>query len=94
MRFEKHTNGVMRVFTDQLNSHIEKTAKALNIPIIWWPSANGGKNGDKLRYVEKNFANKLKKKNKLGAPSKADVIQRDNPARSKANHQTGTECCV
>jgi hypothetical protein len=67
MRFERHTNGVMRIFTDQLNSHIEKAARRHNIPIIWWPSVKGGKNGDKngdkLRYVEKKFAERLKKKN-------------------------------
>ena len=30
----------------------------------------------------------------MSAPSKADMSQLDNPARSKANHQTGTELCV
>jgi len=49
----------MRVFTDQLNSHIEKTAAKLGIPIIWWRSVDGGKNGNKLRYVEKKFANAI-----------------------------------
>ena len=62
MRFKKHTNGVMRIFTDQLNSHIEKTAQGLKVPILWWPSVDGGKNGNKLRYVEKKFANSWKKK--------------------------------
>ncbi|MBI5787699.1 MAG: hypothetical protein HZA78_02435, partial [Candidatus Schekmanbacteria bacterium] len=42
LRFERHTNGVMRIFTDQLNSHVEKTAKQYNIPILWWPSVDGG----------------------------------------------------
>ena len=62
MRFVKYTNGVMRVFTDQLNAHIEKTAAKLGIPIIWWRSVDGGKNGNKLRYVEKKFAKKSTKK--------------------------------
>ncbi|MBI5787608.1 MAG: hypothetical protein HZA78_01965 [Candidatus Schekmanbacteria bacterium] len=61
--FNRHTNRVMRIFTDQLNSHIEKTAKALNIPILWWPSVDGGTNGDKLRYVEQHYASKINKKN-------------------------------
>ena len=30
----------------------------------------------------------------MSAPSKADMSQLDNPARSKANHQIGTELCV
>jgi len=40
--FNSLSNGVMRILTDQLNSHIEKIAKAQNIPIHWWPSVNGG----------------------------------------------------
>jgi hypothetical protein len=60
--FRKFTNGVMRIFTDQLNSHIEKEASKYNIPIHWWPSHDGGKNGDKLRYVEDVYAKKVNKK--------------------------------
>jgi len=30
----------------------------------------------------------------MGAPSEADVSKLDNPAWSKANHQTRTELCV
>lgn len=71
---KKHSNGVMHKFTEQLNNHIAKEAARYGIPIIWWPSVvkaskkRGGKkgkkgnNGDKLVYVEKNYAGKLKKK--------------------------------
>ena len=45
--FNSLSNGVMRILTDQLNSHIEKIAKAQNIPIHWWPSVNGGPDGAK-----------------------------------------------
>jgi len=30
----------------------------------------------------------------MGAPSKADVVQLDNPAWSTANHQARTERCA
>jgi len=60
MGFSKRTNGVMRIFTDQLNSHISKEAAKHDIPILWWPSIDGGKNGAKLKYVEKHFANHFK----------------------------------
>jgi hypothetical protein len=56
MGFCRLTNGVMRIFTDQLNTHISKKALQNNIPILWWPSVSGGTNGAKLRYVEKRFA--------------------------------------
>ena len=39
--FCKFTNGVMRIFTDQLNAHIEKTAKKQGLNILWWPSVDG-----------------------------------------------------
>jgi len=55
MGFKRLTNGVLRVFTDQLNAHIKKEADRLGIPVIWWPSADGGKNGAKLEYVERHF---------------------------------------
>ena len=38
MGFRKFTNGVMRILTDQLNSHIQKVANEKNVPIHWWPS--------------------------------------------------------
>ncbi|MBI4596589.1 MAG: hypothetical protein HY730_09495 [Candidatus Tectomicrobia bacterium] len=53
--FKKLTNGVMRIFTDQLNGHIKKEAERSGIPILWWPSVDGGKNGAKLAYVEKHY---------------------------------------
>jgi hypothetical protein len=55
MGFKMLTNGVLRIFTDQLNAHIKKEANRLGLPIIWWPSVDGGKNGAKLKYVEKHF---------------------------------------
>lgn len=33
--FNTHTNGVLKSLTDQLNSHIKKTADQMNIPIHW-----------------------------------------------------------
>ena len=60
--FRKFTNGVMRIFTDQLNKHIEKIALKLNIDILWWSSVNGGKNGAKQGYVEKHYVRNSRKK--------------------------------
>lgn len=55
--FKKLTNGVMRILTDQLNSHIEKMAKKRNIPIHWWPSQGGGTDGAKQKFVQQKYAN-------------------------------------
>lgn len=55
--FHKLSDGIMRILTDQLNSHIEKEAKANNIPIHWWPAVDGGKNGAKSDYVVKHYVN-------------------------------------
>ena len=63
--FKKLTNGVMRIFTDQLNSHIKKESERSGIPIVWWPSVGGGKNGDKHRYVEKQYVRDCQPKGNL-----------------------------
>ena len=60
--FKKHTRGVMRIFTDQLNKHIEKAALKLGIDIVWWNSVDGGKNGAKQEYVEKHYVHNNKKR--------------------------------
>jgi len=60
--FRKFTNGVMRIFTDQLNAHIEKTARKQGIDILWWPSVDGGTNGAKQEYVEKHYVRNRRKK--------------------------------
>lgn len=59
MGFSKRTNGVMRIFTDQLNAHIAKQAARDNIPVLWWPSVGGGINGAKLEYVQRHYADKF-----------------------------------
>ena len=56
MGFRALTTGVMRILTDQLNDHIKKQANKMGIPVLWWPSVDGGVNGAKLRYVEKHYA--------------------------------------
>jgi len=41
MGFSRQTNGVMRIFTDQLNAHISKQAQKYGAYIHWWPSMGG-----------------------------------------------------
>ncbi len=56
MGFNRLTNGVMRILTDQLNAHIEKVAKKRNIPVHWWPSMGGGTDGAKQKFVQNTYA--------------------------------------
>ncbi len=56
MGFRKLSNGVMRILTDQLNAHILKVAQTRNIPIHWWPSMGGGKDGAKQKFVQEKYA--------------------------------------
>ena len=54
--FKGLSNGVMRILTDQLNSHIQKVARKNEIPIHWWPSEGGGTDGAKSKFVEQKYA--------------------------------------
>jgi len=60
MGFSKLHKGILRIFTNQINDHIQKEAKKESIPIKWWLSI-GGTNGAKLKYVEDNFCKQNKK---------------------------------
>lgn len=59
MGFSKKTNGVIRIFTDQLNSHISKQAERFGVQIHWWPSIGGGVNGAKQKFFENIYACKF-----------------------------------
>ncbi len=50
----------MRIFTDQLNSHISRQAEKLGAPIHWWPSEDGGVNRAKQKFVERVYAEKFR----------------------------------
>ena len=59
--FKSYSNEKMRILTDNLNRHIQSFASTLNVPILWWPKVNGGKNGAKQSYVEQHFLKRTKK---------------------------------
>lgn len=50
--FNKHSNGVMRLLTDKLNSHIKKTADNLSIDIHWWGSAEKSTYHSKIDFIQ------------------------------------------
>lgn len=62
--FNKHSNGVFKTLTDQLNSHIKKTSEHLSVPIHWWGSQEKKKYHSKLDYVKAYYRKDLLEKRK------------------------------
>jgi hypothetical protein len=60
--FSNHSNGVFKLFSDQLNSHIKKVALKNNIPLLWRENY-GGKDLEMQSFVEENYY----RKDKFGA---------------------------
>ena len=60
--FNSHSNGVLKSLTDQLNSHIKKTADLFHAPIHWWGSAEKTKYKHKHDFVKEQYDRELKKK--------------------------------
>ena len=62
--FKKHSNGVLKKLTEQLNAHIKKTAEKFGIVIHWWGNAEKEKYDHKLDLVQDIYRKELKKKHK------------------------------
>ena len=62
--FNNHTNGVLKSLTDQLNSHIKKTADQMQVPIHWWSSTEKSKYNSKQDFVKELHGSEINKKQK------------------------------
>ena len=62
--FKNYSNGVMRILTDKLNSHIKKTAEKLNTKIHWWGKQEKDKYHSKINFIQDNYKKELASKNK------------------------------
>jgi hypothetical protein len=62
--FKDHSNGVLKLLTDQLNSHIKKEAERLNINIHWWGTEEKDKYHSKIDFVEAQYSNQIETVNK------------------------------
>ncbi len=62
--FSNHSNGVMRLLTDKLNSHIKKTSEKIDIKIHWWGEAEKKKYHSKIDLIQDQYKEELSKKNK------------------------------
>jgi hypothetical protein len=54
--FRRLSNGIMRLLTDQLNGYIQKVTRTKEVPIHWWRSMEGGKDGAKSKSVQEQYA--------------------------------------
>jgi hypothetical protein len=54
--FKDHSNGVMKLLTDQLNAHIKKIADKKEVKIHWWGVAEKLKYHSKLDFVKEQYA--------------------------------------
>ena len=62
--FTSHSNGVMRILTDKLNSHIKNTAAKLGVSLHWWGEQERKKYHSKIDFIHEHYSNTLSKKNK------------------------------
>ena len=62
--FKTHSNAVLRILTDQLNSHIKKTADKLVVEIHWWGKEEKSKYHSKIDLIHDKYKKELSKKNK------------------------------
>lgn len=62
--FKNHSNGVLKLMTDQLNSHIKKEAERLKINIHWWGTSEKEKYHSKIDLVEAQYCKHLQRVNK------------------------------
>jgi hypothetical protein len=87
--FAKHTNGVLKTLTDQLNQHIKKESDALGLTIHWWGSAEKEKYHSKLDFVKDIYRKELEQKSK---PDKVIcVIKSLENTRTFANKEIKTK---
>lgn len=62
--FQKHSNGVLKTLTDQLNSHIKKTADKYGVEVHWWGNEEKAKYAHKLDLVHDIYRQELNKVHK------------------------------
>ncbi|MCK5537535.1 MAG: hypothetical protein KAI79_11960, partial [Bacteroidales bacterium] len=60
--FNNHSNGVLKLLTDQLNSHIKKTSEKQGITIHWWGKEEKVKYNSKIDFIQATYNKELTKK--------------------------------
>lgn len=87
--FNNHTNGVLKLFTDQFNSHIKKTAEKMDIHIHWWGKPEKKKYHSKIDFIKENYKKDI---NKKSSSSKVIcIIKSVENTRTFANKEVTTK---
>lgn len=87
--FNNHTNGVLKSLTDQLNSHIKKTANHMQVAIHWWGTEEKSKYNSKQDFVKELYAAQINKK--LKADKVICMIKATESTRTFANKTVKTK---
>jgi hypothetical protein len=61
--FKKHSDGVLKTFTDQFNSHIKKVSDTLGLPIHWWGNEEKEAYHSKVDFVKDKYRQQIGQKN-------------------------------
>ena len=87
--FKKHSNAVLRILTDQLNSHIQKTAEKLDVEVHWWSNTEKKKYHSKIDFIYDKYKKELSKKNKKSKV--IGIIKAVENTRTFANKEITTK---
>jgi len=63
--FKNHSDGVMRILTDKLNSHIKKTTEKIDVKIHWWGEQEKKQYHSKIDLIKDQYGGVLTKKSNL-----------------------------
>jgi len=62
--FASHSNGVMRILTDKLNSHIKKVSEKRGVSLHWWGEQEKKKYHSKIDFIQDQYKTAPTKQNK------------------------------
>ena len=87
--FNNHSNGVLRILTDQFNSHIELKSEKLGVKIHWWGKKEKVNYHSKIDLIKEKYKTELKKKNKKSKV--IAIIKSVEKANTFANKEVRTK---
>jgi len=87
--FDSHSNGVLKLFTDQLNSHLIKLAANLAVDMHWWGKEEKEKYHSKVDFIKDKYQTILNQKH---TSSKViGIIKSVENTRTFANKEVTTQ---
>ena len=87
--FKSHSNGVLKLLTDQLNSHIKKVAEQKGVEIHWWGKGEKEKYHSKIDFVNARYKKEVERKQ--STDNVICIIKSLENVRTFANKQITTK---